>query len=119
MRYGALLAMTTATAACSVSPAGLRSQAPPFHISSQRTAGEIGQCISSAWESRSGSVSSSPGANGLTLTLRSSAPATAAVVDVEDSGNTRSITVHANNGALDQKLRGEIEVCASDPVPAA
>ncbi len=120
MRSGVSLLVIAATAACSVSPGALRSQAPFFHISSQRSAAEIGKCISSAWESRSATVTSTPRGNGFTLTLKQKSPVpnTEVLVDVEDSGNTRSITVYSEEGAADQKLRGDIEVCASEAPPA-
>lgn len=71
-------------------------------------------CLSDQWASRSGSTSAVPRPNGMAVTLSYviySRTVPAVTVNVDDQGQSRSVTVYARKGDRSDKLRREIAAC--------
>jgi hypothetical protein len=83
---------------------------------SARSADEIAGCLGRAWEKRSGQTAYYPTPSGFTMKLSyavMSSQVLAVLVDVEDKGSARQITVRAQKGDQNEKLRAEVVSCGA------
>lgn len=109
----ALLAFTLALGGCAT-VADLRTSAPFMRLETAKGVQEVGSCVAQQWSARSGSTNTAPRPAGLTLTLSYvvySNTLTAAAVDVDDRGSSRTVSVYARKGDANDKLRREISAC--------
>lgn len=101
-------------AAACATVADLRGSEPFIQDTSSKSVQTISACLADQWASRSGVTSTTPRANGYSLTLSYtvySSRIVAAQIDIEDLGASRSITVYARKGDDNDKLRGEVASC--------